>query len=136
MTSPISTRMHGDVLIVTSNNPPVNALGHAVREGLVKGIEEADADPSVKAVVIICQGNTFFAGADISEFGTPKSFEYPALPQVVDIIENCSKPVVAAISSAFPTPATRGSRCVPPAPGRSPSFTSGTPSLAEGTATR
>jgi 3-hydroxyacyl-CoA dehydrogenase len=95
--SPISTQRHGDVLIVTSNNPPVNALGHAVREGLVKAIEEADTDGGVKAVVILCQGQTFFAGADISEFGTPKSFQPPMLPQVVDIIENCTKPVVAAI---------------------------------------
>src|SRR4028118_2384940 len=95
--SPISTRRHGDVLIVTSNNPPVNALGHAVREGLVKAIEQADSDDGVKAVVIVCEGQTFFAGADISEFGTPKSFQAPMLPQVVDIIENCSKPVVAAI---------------------------------------
>jgi 3-hydroxyacyl-CoA dehydrogenase len=95
--SPISTQRHGDVLIVTSNNPPVNALGHAVREGLVKAIEEADAEDAVKAVVILCQGQTFFAGADISEFGTPKSFQPPMLPQVVDIIENCTKPVVAAI---------------------------------------
>src|SRR3954470_12104962 len=76
--SPISTRKHKDVLIVTSNNPPVNALGHAVREGLVAAIAEADGDDAVKAVVIICQGQTFFAGADISEFGTPKSFESPA----------------------------------------------------------
>jgi 3-hydroxyacyl-CoA dehydrogenase len=97
MTTPITTTRHGDVLIIASNNPPVNALGHAVREGLVKGIEEANGDDSVKAVVIIAEGQTFFAGADISEFGTPKSFEYPALPQVVDIIENCTKPVVAAI---------------------------------------
>jgi len=95
--SPITTSRHGDVLVITSNNPPVNALGHAVRDGLVKGIEEANGDDSVKAVVIIGEGQTFFAGADISEFGTPKSFEYPALPQVVDIIENCTKPVVAAI---------------------------------------
>src|SRR5215210_9579537 len=95
--SPISTRRHGDVLIVTSNNPPVNALGHAVRVGLVKAIEEADADEAVKAVVIACQGQTFFAGADVSEFGTPKAFEQPMLPQVVDRIESCVKPVVAAI---------------------------------------
>jgi 3-hydroxyacyl-CoA dehydrogenase len=95
--SPISTQRHGDVLIVTSNNPPVNALGHAVREGLVTAIEEADGDGAVKAVVIICQGNTFFAGADISEFGTPKAFQQPMLPQVVDRIEACTKPVVAAI---------------------------------------
>src|SRR5205085_6587804 len=95
--SPITTHRHGDVLVVTSNNPPVNALGHAVRDGLVNAIAEAEGDAAVKAVVIVCQGQTFFAGADISEFGTPKSFESPALPQVVDIIENCSKPVVAAI---------------------------------------
>ncbi|WP_308517658.1 3-hydroxyacyl-CoA dehydrogenase NAD-binding domain-containing protein [Sphingomonas flavescens] len=95
-TSPISTRKHGDVLIVLSNNPPVNALGLAVRQGLVAAIGEAEADDSVKAVVIACEGQTFFAGADVSEFGTPKAFEQP-LPTVVDIIENCSKPVVAAI---------------------------------------
>jgi 3-hydroxyacyl-CoA dehydrogenase len=97
MTSPISTRRHGDVLIISSNNPPVNALGHAVREGLVTAIEQADAEEGVKAVVIRCEGQTFFAGADISEFGTPKAFQEPMLPQVVDIIENCTKPVVAAI---------------------------------------
>ena len=95
--SPISTRKHGDVLIIVSNNPPVNSLGHAVRQGLVEGIREAEADDSVKAVVIVGEGQTFFAGADISEFGTPKAFAEPMLPQVVDIIENCSKPVVAAI---------------------------------------
>ncbi|MFC7535750.1 3-hydroxyacyl-CoA dehydrogenase NAD-binding domain-containing protein [Sphingomonas sp. GCM10030256] len=97
MTSPISTEQHGHVLIIRSNNPPVNSLGHAVREGLVKGIEQAEADDGVQAVVIIGEGQTFFAGADISEFGTPKAFAPPMLPQVVDIIENCSKPVVAAI---------------------------------------
>ena len=96
-TSPISTRKHGDVLIVLSNNPPVNALGHAVRQGLVAAIEEAEADDSVKAVVIACEGQTFFAGADVSEFGTPKAFEQPVLPQVVDRIEACTKPVIAAI---------------------------------------
>jgi 3-hydroxyacyl-CoA dehydrogenase len=97
MTSPITTSRHGHVLVITSSNPPVNALGHAVREGLVRGIEEADATDEIKAVVIIGEGATFFAGADISEFGTPKAFAQPMLPQVVDIIENCTKPVVAAI---------------------------------------
>ena len=94
-TSPISTSRHGDVLIVTSNNPPVNALGAAVRQGLVAAIEEAEADDAIKAVVIRCEGQTFFAGADITEFGKPPVM--PWLPQVVDTIENCSKPVVAAI---------------------------------------
>src|SRR5215213_10986082 len=96
-TSPISTHKHGDVLVVTSNNPPVDALGASVRQGLVAAIHEAEADDSVKAVVIACEGQTFFAGADVSEFGTPKAFEQPMLPQVVDRIESCAKPVVAAI---------------------------------------
>ena len=94
-TSPISTRRHGDVLIVLSNNPPVNALSTAVRRGLVDAIAEAEADDSVKAVVIACEGQTFFAGADITEFGKPP--QQPWLPMVVDAIEACSKPVVAAI---------------------------------------
>jgi 3-hydroxyacyl-CoA dehydrogenase len=94
-TGPISTRKHGDVLIVLSNNPPVNALSTAVRQGLVDAIAEAEADESVHAVVIACEGQTFFAGADITEFGKPP--REPWLPVVVDTIENCSKPVVAAI---------------------------------------
>jgi 3-hydroxyacyl-CoA dehydrogenase len=94
-TSPISTRKHGDVLIVLSNNPPVNALGAAVRQGLVDAIEQAEADDSVKSVVIACEGQTFFAGADITEFGKPPVM--PWLPMVVDRIEACTKPVVAAI---------------------------------------
>ena len=94
-TSPISTRRHGDVLIVLSNNPPVNALSTAVRQGLVDAIAEAEADEAVRAVVIACEGQTFFAGADITEFGKPP--QQPWLPLVVDTIENCSKPVVAAI---------------------------------------
>ena len=94
-TSPISTRKHGDVLIVLSNNPPVNALSTAVRQGLVDAIAEAEADAAVNAIVIACEGQTFFAGADITEFGKPP--QMPWLPEVVDTIENCSKPVVAAI---------------------------------------
>lgn len=94
--SPISTQLHHDILVVTSNNPPVNALGLAVRKGLVAAIEEAEANDAIKAVVIRCEGQTFFAGADVSEFGTPKAFEQ-MLPTVVDIIEGCSKPVISAI---------------------------------------
>jgi 3-hydroxyacyl-CoA dehydrogenase len=93
--SPISTRKHGDVLLVLSNNPPVNALSTAVRQGLVDAIAEAEGDDSVSTVVIACEGQTFFAGADITEFGKPP--QQPWLPMVVDAIENCSKPVVAAI---------------------------------------
>src|SRR4051794_22110079 len=94
-TSPISTRKHGDVLIILSNNPPVNALSTPVRQGLVDAIAEAEADAAVNAIVIACEGQTFFAGADITEFGKPP--QQPWLPIVVDTIEACSKPVVAAI---------------------------------------
>ena len=95
MTSPISTHKHGSTLIITSNNPPVNALGAAVRQGLVAAIEQASGDDSIHSVVITCAGQTFFAGADITEFGKPPVM--PWLPEVVDIIENCPKPVIAAI---------------------------------------
>ncbi|HET6534703.1 MAG TPA: enoyl-CoA hydratase-related protein, partial [Sphingomicrobium sp.] len=77
-TGPISTHRHGDVLIVLSNNPPVNALSTPVRQGLVDAIAEAEADDGVRAVVIACEGQTFFAGADITEFGKPP--QQPWLP--------------------------------------------------------
>ncbi|MBX3564706.1 MAG: enoyl-CoA hydratase/isomerase family protein [Sphingomonas sp.] len=95
MTSPITTSRQGDVLILTSDNPPVNALGAAVRQGLAAGIEEARNDASIKAVVITCAGKTFFAGADITEFGKP--MQEPSLPVLVDQIEALDKPVIAAV---------------------------------------
>ncbi|RKQ96090.1 MULTISPECIES: 3-hydroxyacyl-CoA dehydrogenase NAD-binding domain-containing protein [Maricaulis] len=91
----ISTRKDGEVLVVTSNNPPVNALGQAVRKGLADAMAEAAADDAIKAIVITCEGRTFFAGADITEFGKPPVG--PSLPEVIDTIEASTKPVVAAI---------------------------------------
>ena len=93
--SPITTELHGDVLVITSNNPPVNALGAAVRIGLDAGIKEGLANDAVKAMVIRCDGRTFFAGADITEFTKPPVM--PQLPEVVDTIEASTKPVIAAI---------------------------------------
>lgn len=93
--SVVSTYKDGEVLVIVSNNPPVNALGQAVRAGLKAGIEEALSDDSVKAVVIRCEGRTFHAGADITEFGKPPVG--PSLPEVIEQIEACTKPVVAAI---------------------------------------
>ncbi|QDZ07173.1 3-hydroxyacyl-CoA dehydrogenase [Sphingomonas panacisoli] len=95
MTSPIRTERHDDVLVIVSNNPPVNALGAAVRSGLEAGIKEGVADASIKAMVIRCDGRTFFAGADITEFGKP--MQGPGLGTVIDMIEASDKPVVAAI---------------------------------------
>jgi 3-hydroxyacyl-CoA dehydrogenase len=85
----------GDVAIVTINNPPVNAISAAVRAALVDAVGWAGADPAVRALVIACDGRTFFAGADLKEFGKP-SVE-PFLTEVVDTIEASAKPVVAAI---------------------------------------
>ncbi len=95
MTNPITTEIRDGVLIVTSNNPPVNALGAAVRQGLAAAIDQLESDPEIQAAVIRCEGRTFFAGADITEFGKPPV--EPMLPAVVDRIEASSKPVVAAI---------------------------------------
>ena len=95
MTSPIRTERHDNVLVIISDNPPVNALGQAVRAGLTDGIAEALADDSVEAVVIRCDGRTFFAGADITEFGKPP--QGPSLPEALDKLEASDKPVVAAI---------------------------------------
>ena len=71
MTSPIRTERDENVLVIISDNPPVNALGQAVRAGLVDSIDKALSDDTVEAVVIRCDGRTFFAGADITEFGKP-----------------------------------------------------------------
>ena len=90
----VSTYRDGDILVLVADNPPVNALSAAVRQGLRDGIAQA-ADAGVRAVVIRAAGRTFFAGADITEFGKPPV--EPALPVLVDLIENCPKPVVAAI---------------------------------------
>ncbi|WP_343521433.1 3-hydroxyacyl-CoA dehydrogenase NAD-binding domain-containing protein [Sphingomonas sp.] len=95
MTGPITTERQGDVLVITSNNPPVNALGAAVRQGLAAAIAELKGDDSLKAAVIRCDGRTFFAGADITEFGKP--MQEPSLPVLVDLIEASEKPVVAAV---------------------------------------
>ncbi|WP_420801981.1 3-hydroxyacyl-CoA dehydrogenase NAD-binding domain-containing protein [Sphingomonas cavernae] len=93
--SVITTERHGDILVIISNNPPVNALGAEVRIGIDKGIKEAAADDSIKAVVIRCDGRTFFAGADITEFGKPPV--EPWLPALVESIELSEKPVIAAV---------------------------------------
>ena len=95
MTSPIRTERHDNVLVIISDNPPVNALGQAVRAGLTDGIAQALSDDSVEAVVIRCDGRTFFAGADITEFGKPP--QGPSLPEALDNLEASDKPVVAAI---------------------------------------
>src|SRR5881394_2964929 len=95
---PVRTQHHGRVLVVTVDNPPVNALGVDVRRGLTAAIDAAQADRAVDAVLIVGAGPNFIGGADIREFGQPA--QPPALPEVCNRIEACSKPVVAAIHGA------------------------------------
>src|SRR5262245_18152475 len=89
----LSTR--GRVAVLTVDNPPVNALSQHVRKGLHDGIKQAVADSAVQAIVIVCAGRTFIAGADITEFGKPPA--EPSLHSVLDLIEGSPKPVVAAV---------------------------------------
>ena len=91
----VQLEVRGRVAIATIDNPPVNALGAAVREGLTAAIKQANADASVVAIVVASAGKAFIAGADISEFGKPPV--QPSLPDVLDAIEGSAKPVVAAI---------------------------------------
>jgi 3-hydroxyacyl-CoA dehydrogenase len=97
-TGPVARAMHGDILVVTIDNPPVNALGVDVRRGLTAAIDAAVADAAVKAVLIVGSGKTFIGGADIREFGKPPMT--PFLPDVCNDIEACSKPVIAVIHGA------------------------------------
>jgi 3-hydroxyacyl-CoA dehydrogenase len=92
-------KVHGDVAVITLNNPPVNGLGLSTRQAIVAGVEQALADPAVKALVVTGHGKAFSGGADIREFGTPKAIQEPNLLSVISVLENSSKPVVAAVHS-------------------------------------
>ena len=96
--SVVTTALHGDVLVVTIDNPPVNALGAAVRQGLLAAMQQAQADAAVAAVLLVGAGKAFIAGADIREFGKPPV--PPALPEVCRAIEGSDKPVVAVLHGA------------------------------------
>jgi 3-hydroxyacyl-CoA dehydrogenase len=95
MMSPVSLRCEGAIAVITVDNPPVNALSQAVREGIVTRIDAAEADDTIDAIVLHCAGRTFIAGADIREFGKPP--QEPYLPDVINRIEACEKPVIAAL---------------------------------------
>jgi 3-hydroxyacyl-CoA dehydrogenase len=85
----------GEIAVLTLNSPPVNALSQQLRDGVVKGMKQAIDDPAVKAVVLICAGRTFIAGADITELGKP-----PLSPSLYDVeasVEDSPKPVIAAV---------------------------------------
>ena len=87
--------VEGAIGIVTVAYPPVNALSRSMRQAIIDGISAAQAHPDVQAIVFICDGRTFLAGADITEFGKPP--QAPSLYEAQDLIENSTKPVIAAI---------------------------------------
>lgn len=93
--SVITIAREGRIAVVTVDNPPVNALSQAVRQGLNEAVHTLDDDPDVAAVVLICAGRTFIAGADVSEFDKPP--QPPHLPDVISSIEMAAKPWIAAI---------------------------------------
>lgn len=92
----VRTVVNEGVVVATIDNPPVNALSADVRRGLVEALHNAAADPQVSAMVITSSGKTFIAGADISELGKPP--QSPTFPELIQALEECQKPVVAAIN--------------------------------------
>ena len=95
MNAVVSLSFDDQIALICVDNPPVNALSQAVRQGLIEAVERAENSADCRAVVIYCAGKTFIAGADISEFGRPPL--EPHLPDVLNRIEACSKPVVIAL---------------------------------------
>src|SRR5205814_8192846 len=93
----VDFEVSGAVAVLRLDNPPVNSLGHELRRSIVNALARAENDPAVKAIVLIGSGKGFSGGADIREFGTPKSLAAPNLHGVLRAVEDCTKPVIAAI---------------------------------------
>jgi 3-hydroxyacyl-CoA dehydrogenase len=91
-------QQRGPLAVITLDSPPVNSLGHALRQRIVAALAAAQADASVCAIVLTGNTRAFCAGADVSEFGTPLQSAEPVLATVLSQVENCKKPVVAAIA--------------------------------------
>ena len=92
---PVTLSQQGEIALISIDNPPVNAIGQAVREGLLAAVNAAIANADVRAIVIACEGKTFIAGADVREFNQPPLL--PHLGEVIRAIEESPKPVIAAI---------------------------------------
>jgi 3-hydroxyacyl-CoA dehydrogenase len=90
--------LHGDVAVITLDNPPVNGLGSALRRGISDGVRRAQDDDEVRAIVLVGTANGFSGGADVKEFGTPLASAAPNLRTLVSEIEESGKPVIAAIA--------------------------------------
>ena len=93
----VSYQLKDGVAVLISNNPPVNAMSYHVRQGLVDGLEMAENDENARAVVLHCEGRTFFPGMGITEFANPNVPEAPGITEVIKKLPGASKPVIAAI---------------------------------------
>ena len=108
----VSAHRHDGVLVVTIDNPPVNALSAHVRSGLVAALDHAAGAADIVGLVIVGAGRTFIGGADIKEFGKPAV--EPLLPEVIARIERFAKPVVCAINGACHAPSDPRRAQLPP----------------------
>jgi len=93
--STVTLTIENAIAFITINNPPINATSHSVRDGLVDALDQIDGNDDIRAAILICEGKTFIAGADVSEFGQPP--KPPILPDVIKRLEAATKPVIAAI---------------------------------------
>ena len=98
MSNPVSLSIHGPVAVITMDKPPVNSLGAALRAGIADALQQAQADASVRAIVLTGSARAFSAGADVTEFGTPMASREPNLRVVISMLEDSPKPVVGAIA--------------------------------------
>ena len=98
MSSPVSYELVDDIGVITIDNPPVNAISHGVREGLVTAVAAAAKDDDIKALMLACKGRTWMAGADIKEFGKP--FKEPSLPDVNQTLADSPTLIVAAMNGS------------------------------------
>src|SRR5258708_32541192 len=98
-TSKAGFEVKNGIAVIKFDNPPVNSLGLELRQAIVDGIERANADPAVEAIILMGAGAGFSGGADIREFGTPKASTQPHLMTVISTVAGSSKPVIAAIGA-------------------------------------
>ena len=98
VTDPVTYERDGQIAVITIDNPPVNALGQAVRAGLMAALDRFEADPGMQAALVLGAGKLFVGGADISEFGKPP--RDPRLGEIINRIEASPRPVVCAIQGA------------------------------------
>jgi 3-hydroxyacyl-CoA dehydrogenase len=98
MSNPVSIRVQGPVAVLSMDRPPVNSLGFDLRVGIADALDQANANPAVKAIVLTGTARAFSAGADVTEFGTPKGAKEPNLRVVITMLEDSPKPVIGAIA--------------------------------------